>query len=329
MGRPRLALTLARLAAEYVRVSRRERFDIVDAWLYHGYGMAALLRPLARTPILISGRVSLSAYKERFSAPERWVDSLATRSADLVFANSSVVADDVARREGIPRDSIRVIRNGVLIPPPMPDDERGAIRAAWGAGSDDLVVAYVGSMRPGKGHLRIVEAMPALVDAAPRARLVFVGGGPTRPEVERRIDALGLRDRVVLVGDVPDARPLFGALDVFVSASEAEGLPNSVLEAAAAGVPILATAAGGTIEIVEDGKTGLIVPVGDDMALRAALIRLATDGGLRTLLGGAGRVYVAGTFGVDRFVRETADLYEEMARRRGVGGYPKPTRSGR
>jgi glycosyltransferase involved in cell wall biosynthesis len=326
MGRPRLALTLARLAAEYVRLSRRERFDIVDAWLYHGYGMAALLRPLARTPVLISGRVSLSGYKERFSAPERWVDSVARRSADLVFANSSVVADDVARREGIPRDSIRVIRNGVLIPPPMPDDERRAVRAGWGAGQDDLVVAYVGSMRPGKGHVRIVEAMPTLLAAVPRARLVLVGGGPTRPEVERRIDALGLRDRVVLTGDVLDARPLFGALDVFVSASEAEGLPNSVLEAAAAGIGIVATAAGGTIEIVDDDATGLVVPVGDDDALRAALVRIGIDDGLRARLGAAARAHAATAFGVDRFVRETGDLYEEMAARRQTRARAVPLR---
>lgn len=317
-AKPLLALKVTRLTLEYIRICRRERFDIVDAWLYQGYGMAALTRPFTRIPVLISGRVSLSGYKKRFGALERVVDAVARRTSDLIFANASAVADDVALREGVDRASIRIIRNGVLIPDPMPDVERRAIRAGWGAAPDDLVVGYVGSMRPGKGHERIVNAMPPLLAKVSNARLVLVGGGPCRPAIEERVAALGLGDRVTLTGDVVDARPLFGALDVFVSASEAEGLPNSVLEAAAAGVGIVTTAAGGTVEIVEDGRTGVVVPVGDDAALRDAMVRLAANPDLRARLGAAARDHVATAFGVDRFIRETADLYEEMARRRGI-----------
>ena len=105
----------------------------------------------------------------------------------MIFANSSVVADDVARREGVPRETIRVIRNGVLIPDVMPEPERAAVRAGWGVGPSDLLVGYVGSMRPGKGHERIVGAMPALLDRVPEARLVLVGGGPCRPAIEQQI----------------------------------------------------------------------------------------------------------------------------------------------
>jgi glycosyltransferase involved in cell wall biosynthesis len=304
--------------AEYIRICRRERFDIVDAWLFQGYGIAALTRPLARPKVLISGRVSLSKFKESFGPMERAVDALARRWSDQIFANAEAVADDVARREGIDRSKIRVIRNGVLIPDPLPAAERAAMRAAWGAGPDDVVVGYVGSMRPGKGHDRIVAAMPSVLEHAPRVRLVFVGGGPERPAIERQIEVLGIGDRITLTGDVVDARPLFAGLDLFVSASEAEGLPNSVLEAAAAGVGIVATAAGGTVEIVEDGRTGLVVPVGDDEALRTALIRLVDDPSLRASLGAAARDHAATTFGIDRFVRETAEFYEEMAARRGI-----------
>ncbi|MEW6224345.1 MAG: glycosyltransferase [Chloroflexota bacterium] len=326
LSRPRLAVHASRVVLDYVRLCRRERFDIVDAWLYHGYAVAGVTRPLTRVPVLISGRVSLSGYKQAFGPLERVADAIARRQSDLIFANAEAVADDVAAREGIDRASIRIIRNGVLIPDPMPADERRTRRAGWGAADDDLVVGYVGSMRPGKGHARIVAAMPDLIRQVPKARLVLVGGGPERPVIERRIAELGVGDRVTLTGDVVDARPLFGALDLFVSASMAEGLPNSVLEAAAAGIPIVTTAAGGTVEIVEDGRTGLVVPVDDDAGLRVALTRLASDAPLRLRLGSAARDHVAAAFGVDRFVRETADLYEEMARRRGVGGYPRPAR---
>lgn len=322
-ARPLLALKVARRTLAYARINRRERFDIVDAWLYQGYGIAAVTRPFTRVPVLISGRVSLSKFKERFGALERAVDTIARRSSDLIFANSEAVADDVALREGVDRASIRIIRNGVLIPDRVEEGERQAIRAGWGFSPDELVIGYVGSMRPGKGQERIVATMPHLLAQVPGSRLVLVGGGPLRPNIERQIAALGLGDRIHLTGDVLDARPLFGGLDIFTSASEAEGLPNSVLEAAAAGIGIVATAAGGTVEIVEDGHTGILIPVGDDDGLRAGLIRLAMDPVMRARLGSAAQEHAAAAFGIDRFIRETADLYEEMARRRGVGGYPK------
>jgi glycosyltransferase involved in cell wall biosynthesis len=302
----------------YAKIVRRERYDIVDAWLYQGYGLAAVTRPLTRTPILLSGRVSLSGFKERFGPAERAVDAWARRSSDLIWANAAAVADDVALREGVDRGSLRIVHGGVHIPDPMPDEERQMIRERWGVAPDDLVVGYVGSMRKGKGHDRIVEAMPSVLDRAPSTRLVLVGGGPERAELERRIASLGLGDRVVMTGDVVDAWKLYGALDLFVSASEAEGLPNAVLEAAAAGLGIAATAAGGTVEIIEDGRTGILVPINDDAALRDAMIRLACDPGLRHRLGSAARDDVAARFGVDRFIQETGDMYEEMARRRGI-----------
>ena len=326
-SRPRAASRVAGRVIDYVRICRRERYHVVDAWLYQGYGLAAVTRPLTRVPVLISGRVSLSRFKEEFGPLERAVDAVARRRSDLIFANSSAVADDVALREGVDRTSIRIIRNGVVIPEPMPDDERVALRATWGAAANDLVIGYVGSMRPGKGHERIVRVLPGLLAQAPTARLILVGGGPLRASIEQQIATLGLTDRVSLTGDVLDARPLFGAFDVFVSASEAEGMPNSVIEAAAAGLGIVATAAGGTVEIVEDGRTGLLVPVGDDDLLLHGLLRLTSDAELRTRLGSAARDHAAKVFGLDRFIRETGDLYEEMARRRHVRGDSNTARS--
>jgi glycosyltransferase involved in cell wall biosynthesis len=211
-----------------------------------------------------------------------------------------------------------VIRNGVRIPDPMTDEARTELRRSWGAQPGDLVIGCVGSMKRGKGQDRVVELLPDVVAADPTARLVLVGGGPLREAIEARIAALGLTNRVVLTGDVPDARPLYGGFDLLVSASDAEGLPNAVLEAAAAGIGIVATAAGGTGEIVTDGVQGILVPVPDDAALRAGVIRLVGDPALRQRLGGAARDRAAADFSIERFVGETAALYEEMAARHDV-----------
>jgi glycosyltransferase involved in cell wall biosynthesis len=126
--------------------------------------------------------------------------------------------------------------------------------------------------------------------------------------------ACGVEDRVVLHGLAPDPRPLHAGIDIFVHPSETEGLPNAVLEAAAAGLPIVATDAGGTREIVIDGTTGLLVPVGDGAALGAAIMKLVDDPDLRANLGSAARRHAEETFGMSRFVAETAALYERLVR---------------
>ena len=134
--------------------------------------------------------------------------------------------------------------------------------------------------------------------------------------MEALVTQLGI-DRVRFLGAVPDARQLYPGFDVLLSASDAEGLPNAVLEAAAAACPIVATDAGGTREIVDDGLTGLLAPVGDVAGLSAALTRVFQDPDLATRLAGAARAHVARIFGADRFVAETAALYDEMMARDG------------
>jgi len=299
----------------YAALCRRQRYDVVDAWLYLGYALAALTRPIARVPVLIAGRRSLSGFKSDFGIIERAIDGIARRSADIIVANSRAVADDVAEREGVDRSRIRVIRNGVESPPPVDNERRRSLRTTLGITDDGPVIGCVGSFRAGKGQILVVEAMASVRTSHPDAWLVFVGDGPERPAIERSARDAGL-DQARFLGAVPDARSLYGAFDVLVSASEAEGLPNVVLEAAAAGRPIVATAAGGTPEIVIDGETGLTVPIGDTVALTRAILRILEDRDLGARLGAAARVHVARAFGIERFVAETAALYEEMVLRR-------------
>ena len=179
------------------------------------------------------------------------------------------------------------------------------------------VVGCVGVFKQSKGQARVVDAMLIARREQRDAWLIFVGDETERKAVEQRVRACGL-DRVRFLGAVPDARTLYDGFDVVISASDAEGLPNVVLEAAAAARPIVATAAGGTPEIVIDGVTGLLVPVGDTESLGRGLGLLLHDRELALRLGVAARAHAAGAFGVERFVAETADLYEEMSHRHGT-----------
>jgi glycosyltransferase involved in cell wall biosynthesis len=312
---PRYALTVAGRVGAYVALCRRERYDIVDAWLYLAYALAAVTRPVARVPVLVVGRRSLGDFKDSFGLVERTVDGIARRAADVVVANSQAVADDTHVREGIARTRIRIIRNGVVIPAPDPE-RRARARARFEVSDGSVVVGCVGTFKPGKGQDRVLAAMGALWRLGSDAWLVFVGDGPERERVAAEAARAGW-DRLRMLGTVEDARDLYDGFDVVVSASDAEGLPNVLLEAAAAARPIVATAAGGTPEIVLDGRTGILVPLGDVEALTAGLDRILGDPELASRLGGAARSHVAEAFGVERFVAETAALYEEMHERHG------------
>jgi glycosyltransferase involved in cell wall biosynthesis len=293
------------------------RYDIVDAWLYHAYALSSATRFLTRPKALIAGRRSLSDFKARFNRVERVADALARRNTDVFVANSAAVKADVVRRERIRPDRVRVIHNGVQPAPPLDADKRTRVRAAWGASGETIVIGCVANYKPFKGLELLVRAAARLAAqaATPEIRLVLVGEGRLRPELEALRATLGVERTVILHGQEPEARSLYGAFDIAAHASEAEGLPNVVLEAAAAGLPIVATDAGGTGEIISDGATGLLVPIGDESALVAALARLCLDPGERRRLGDAARADVLARFGVQRMVDEFANLYRELGRR--------------
>jgi glycosyltransferase involved in cell wall biosynthesis len=187
------------------------------------------------------------------------------------------------------------------------------MRQMWGATADEIVIGCVANYSPVKRHERLIAAFGALAAEGHRIRLVLVGEGPMRPAMEAQVRALDLEAKVRLAGSSADARALCAGFDVAVQASSREGLPNALLEAAAAGVPLVATDAGGTSEIVLDGLTGLLVPIDDEAAMVTALRATATDPDLRRRLGDAARDHVAAAFGMDRFVAEFARLYEDLA----------------
>jgi glycosyltransferase involved in cell wall biosynthesis len=297
---------------------RRGRYDVVDAWMLYSYGMAALVKPVARFPVLVTGRRNLADFVPHLGRLDRFLGALARRRADAIVAVSEAVKDDVIRHEHLDPTRMRVIRNGVVIPPPMPPAERAAIRAKWGFGPDELVVGSVANQTPRKGLELLIRAVGDLRPGLPELRLALVGDGPHRPVLEALVTELGLAEVVRFHGRDPDARRLYGAFDLYAHASESEGSPNAVIEAAAAALPIVATRAGGTAEAIDDGESGLLIEIGDGAALGAALARLASDPDLRARLGAAARRRVASVFGMDRMVAEFAALYEELAARKGV-----------
>jgi glycosyltransferase involved in cell wall biosynthesis len=219
------------------------------------------------------------------------------------------------RRAGIaagvcdPKTTV-VIRNGV---------DLGAAAPAEG-GNEPPRIVWVGRLQTPKDPLTLVHALGRLRTPF---EADFVGGGPLRRTLEREVERLGLGTSVRLLGDRRDVPSLLARSDVFVLASRSEGLPLSILEAMAAGLPVVASSVGGVPELVVDGETGLLVPAGDPERLAGAVGRLLADAALRRRLGEAGRARVREHFDSDSVRRAHLDLYRRELARRGLSA-PSP-----
>jgi glycosyltransferase involved in cell wall biosynthesis len=211
-----------------------------------------------------------------------------------------------------------VIRSGIDVDSfrPRPGDRERA-RRDLGIGDGEILVGTVANMKPQKAPLDFIDAAERILREEPRARFAFAGDGPLRVEVERAIEARGLTEAVRLLGWVRDPRAVLHALDVFLLTSRFEGLPRSVLQAMATGVPVVATAVDGTPEVVADGETGLLVPPGDPEPMAAAVVRMIREPALRRRCTSGARDRLTGSFDVHIMVRDLDGLYRGLLEGRG------------
>jgi glycosyltransferase involved in cell wall biosynthesis len=191
------------------------------------------------------------------------------------------------------------------------DQIRTEVRAELGVPDGELLFLTVAILRPEKGYDILLDAARILADRGVPVRVAAVGGGPMEDEVRQRHSALGLGDRLQLLGPRDDVLRLMAAADVYVLASHQEGLPVTLMEATTMGLPIVATSVGGVPQVVTDDVEGLVVPPGDPERLADALQRVAADPGLRERLGKAAREKSA-MFDVTGASREIEGIYREI-----------------
>jgi glycosyltransferase involved in cell wall biosynthesis len=215
---------------------------------------------------------------------------------------------------GFPRSAITTIRNGVELPRFAAADRRDG-RRKLGLSDAEVVIGTVGRLVPVKDHATLLEAISRVIQAGLMCRAVIVGDGPLQADLEQRVSALGLKDRVILTGGRSDVPDMLAALDVFVLSSTSEGLSNVIQEAMTVGLPVVATRVGGAAELVTPEVTGLLVPPSNAAALADALLRLGADPALRDSFGRAGRARAEQEFTLAAMVRAYEDLYVTLASR--------------
>jgi len=302
---PLALFRLRRLLAEY-------KIDVLHAFLFHANLLGRFAGWFAGTPVRISG-VRVCEVRRRHLLLDRWTQGL-VHAETCVSENVLRFTRDQAR---ITESKLVAIPNGVLLPAPDPET-RGHVRAAERVPPDVPVLLCLGRLDPQKAPLDLVAAAVAL---GPRPfRLWLAGGGPEEAAVRAAIARAGVGERVRLLGVREDVGDLLSAADVLALSSRWEGLPNAVLEAMAAGLPVVATNVGGTPELVVEGETGYLVPPADPGAMAERLSRLLDDAGLRRRMGAAARARVAAEFTVERFVARHEALYERLAREHGAAG---------
>ncbi|HSD26656.1 MAG TPA: glycosyltransferase, partial [Vicinamibacteria bacterium] len=216
----------------------------------------------------------------------------------------------VVEAGGVRAERLRLVYEGVPDRVPAPGGREAL--ASLGVPAGAPVVGNVAALTGHKDHATLLAALALLRTRVPEARLVIAGEGELRPALEARARELGLGDRVVLAGFRHDLDRLLPAFSVFCLSSRLEGLGTSLLDAMAFGLPVVATAAGGIPEAVEDGVTGRLVPPGDPAALAEALAVVLGDEELRRAWGAAGRRRFCERFTVDHMVDETQRVLSEV-----------------
>jgi len=287
--------------------TRRARSGVVHTWLYTSNSYGRLAAVLARARVIVASERSLDPYKRPAHV---LIDRILARATGRVVANARAVRDVLIER-GIPPERIDVIPNAVATGDP--DQKRVAeIRQSLALGRGP-VVGYVGRLSHEKGPDLLIEAFRRASGSHPQARLLIVGDGPQRPKLELSARDLIDAGRVLFVGEVSDATDYYGVMDVFVLPSRYEGLPNAVIEAAAAGRAIVAADVGGVREIIQDGKNGCIAPAEDVDRMSEALAALLGDPEQRRRLAERAGETARRTYARDAMVDAYLRVYEDAS----------------
>jgi glycosyltransferase involved in cell wall biosynthesis len=289
----------SRYGAALQRLVRGRPPAVVHAHLYAS--AAAALRATTGTSVpLVVTEHTEGPWRRRW---ERAVSRRVYREAAHVVAVSSAIRDLLVDRYAVRPDRVEVLLPATTWQPPRPAPRRGG---------GDPVVGIVGRLVPEKGVDIFLRAAALVRAVVPSARFLVVGDGPMRPDLEREADSRGLGDRITFTGFRPDATQAIAGLDVLAVPSRSDGSPLVVCEAMAAGVPVVASRVGGLPDLVDDGRSGVLVQPGDVEDLARALVSLLLDPAAAGRLGAGGRE-LAACRSHDRLVDRMTQIYRALA----------------
>lgn len=291
---------------------RREKFDLIHTHLTYANIFGTLIGRMTGTPVIASLRTA--GYDPRYHRPLRqFIETVAVKyGAQRIMANGQVVAE-LGRTRFAPR-GIDILVNAIELPESPSDAERLALRTELMGDATRPIVISVGRLDLPKGFPDLIQAFVAVRETHPRAALVIAGDGPLCEELDKLVKQLHLDGTVYLLGQRNDVPRLLEAGDLYVNSSHWEGLPVSVLEAMASGLPVLATSVGDMPYLVLP-ETGVLVPPRQPEQLAHEMVALLSQPERLKQMGAAGREHIRKNFSPVAWVRQLLTLYASVCPR--------------
>jgi len=293
---------VARHVRDFARWCRVRKIAVVQSSEIYSNIFALPGAALGGVAVRIGSRRGLNSDRTRGQVA---LQRLAYRCATKVIANSRASAEQL-RAEGVPQRKIAIVQNGLDFTAYAPRTPRPSVR--------NIVV--VGNLRWLKGHDVLIDAAVEILRRAPDARFELIGEGPERQALTALAANRGIAHAIRFAGHSDDVPGRLADADLFVLPSRTESFPNAILEAMAAGLPVVASAVGGILELIEDGRTGWLVPPGDAPALASRVLHAMAEPEAAATIGEAARADALARFSFDRMVAGFDDIYlTELARR--------------
>ena len=322
LGQASLGLHDVIALCKLVGVIRRIRPHVVHTHTAKAGFLGRLAARITRVPIVVHtyhGHVLSGYFSQRKTKLLTMMERGLARFSDRLVAVSDQVRDDLVSFGVAPSGHFSVVPLGLdLAPMFSAGSQRGALRTELGVASDVPLIGIVGRLFPIKNHALFLETAACLTRKHPDARFVVVGDGVLRPELEERAGRPDLKGHVFFTGWRFDLPAVYADLDVLVVSSRNEGTPVSAIEAMAAGCPVVATRVGGLPDLIDDGRTGILVAPDDATALSEAIFGVLTDQKRTSSLCEAARAGVERRFMFSRLVSDMQELYEELLNSKGV-----------
>ncbi|OGP61745.1 MAG: hypothetical protein A2V67_10320 [Deltaproteobacteria bacterium RBG_13_61_14] len=286
---------------------KRQKTDILHCFLFQANFLGRIAARITGVPKNISSlRVMEAEHRSQFFL-DRLTSSWVTRWTAVGEAVRRFAISEI----GLDPARIKVIPNGIALAE-LDRADRGIVRREFGISSEAPLLGTIGRLHPQKGVDLLLRALRELKGQFPALKTLIVGEGPALPALRALASDLGLVQDVIFTGLRRDVPNILAAADLLVLASRWEGMPNVVLEAFAAGRAVVATRVGAVEEMVQDGETGILVPAEDPPALARAIGSLLADPPGRARLAAAGRARVEKEFSLEKMVRLTQELYEDV-----------------
>lgn len=302
--------TSFRAAWQLGRILKKERVQILHSHMFHSSLLASPVGWACRVPVVVETPHVAERWRKGWLKGSYLVDRLIGRCVTYYIAVSQSNADYLLEVKGLHPSKVVVIRNGCDLSRFAPGRPKPAgLREQLGFAERDSVVLVPARLEPQKGHAVLLKALPSVVREFPQTRVVFVGDGALRNELEEQAHALNLTSIVRFVGFQSNMADWYAFADLMVLPSFFEGLPLVAIESLAAGCPVVATAVDGTPEVVVDNQTGLTVPPGDPGRLAEAIRYMFRYPEKRQSFGSRGRDFVCSVFNQAKQIDDTANLY--------------------